>query len=72
MYTFLQEKCTKYWPDLGKSCEYGKITVLNLGEYDYQQELIMRMFDVSIPNYRHRRIFQYHYMVINNIKKKNV
>jgi len=25
--------------------------------------MIVRMFDVSMQNYRHRRIFQYHYMV---------
>lgn len=53
----------KYWPALGQSYEYGKIVVLNLGEYAHQQDMIVRMFDVSIPNYRHRRIYQYHYMV---------
>lgn len=57
----------KYWPDLGQTSEYGKITVLNLGEYAHQQDMIERMFDISIPNYRHRRIFQYHYKV----KKKD-
>jgi len=44
---------------------YSKITVVNLGEYAHQQDMIVRMFDVSLPNYRHRRIFQYHYMVGN-------
>lgn len=44
---------------------YSKITVVNLGEYAHQQDMIVRMFDVSLPYYRHRRIFQYHYMVYN-------
>lgn len=55
----------KYWPNIGMSIVYDKITVLNLGEYAHHQDMIVRMFDVSIPNYRHRRIFQYHYMVNN-------
>jgi len=60
-----KEKCVKYWPDLGHSFDYGKITVVNLGERAHQHDMIVRIFDVSIPNYRHRRIFQYHYMVKN-------
>ncbi|KAF0715359.1 tyrosine-protein phosphatase non-receptor type 11-like, partial [Aphis craccivora] len=56
------EKCTLYWPDLGDTIMYSKITVVNLGEYAHQQDMIVRMFDVSLPYYRHRRIFQYHYM----------
>ncbi|XP_026807619.1 tyrosine-protein phosphatase non-receptor type 11-like [Rhopalosiphum maidis] len=57
-----KEKCIKYWPELGQTNEYSKITVVNLGEYAHQQDMVVRMFDISLPNYRHRRIFQYHYM----------
>lgn len=53
----------KYWPGIGQTYIYDKIVVLNLGEYAHQQDMVVRMFDVSIPNYRHRRVFQYHYMV---------
>ncbi|XP_060878001.1 tyrosine-protein phosphatase non-receptor type 11-like isoform X1 [Metopolophium dirhodum] len=56
-----KEKCMKYWPDLGQSCEYSKITVENLGEYAHQQDMVVRMFNISLSNYRHRRVLQYHY-----------
>lgn len=57
----LQSKCERYWPEIGETVEYDKVTVHNNSEI-VNTDYVLREFSI-IRDDEERKIFHYHFQV---------
>ncbi|XKL67942.1 hypothetical protein PGB90_003433 [Kerria lacca] len=59
-----KSKCERYWPEVGESVEYGKVTVCNHSEI-LNTDYMLREFTISCQN-EERKIYHYHFQRFGN------